>query len=362
MRQTPLRDTHATAGARFVDFFGWEMPVQYAGILDETRCVRSKVGLFDLCHMGRLVISGPDRDALVDRVFSGRFETLKQGRAKYGFLLNDDGYPIDDVLVYRDADENHIVINATGRGKDTQWVMDQQQAGGFDATVQDVSDDQAMIALQGRNSEHVLQPLCGIDLSQVRYYGFARAPVCGYPTLLARTGYTGEDGFELFFPKEHAVQVWDALMASGASLDIQPIGLGARDLLRLEAGMPLYGQEINLEINPLEAGLGFGVDLTKTDTCGVAALAAAKEAGLTRKAVSLAVAGGRVARAGCKLFAGDDEAGFVTSGGVSPTIEKNIARALVSVEHAGAERLDADIRGKRYPMDVVKGPFYKRPR
>ncbi len=362
MLQTPLRDTHAAAGARFVDFFGWEMPVQYAGILDETRCVRSKVGLFDLCHMGRLVISGPDRDALVDRVFSARYSKLKQGRAKYGFLLNDDGYPIDDVLVYRDDGRNHIVINATGRGKDTQWVRDQSTAAGFDAQIEDVSDDQAMIALQGRNSEHVLQALCGADLSQVRYYGFMHAPVCGHDTLLARTGYTGEDGFELFFPKEHAVEVWDALIASGQSLDIQPIGLGARDILRLEAGMPLYGNEINLEIHPLEADLGFGVDLSKTDTAGVAALARAKEAGLSRTAVSLAVQGGRVARTGCKLFVGDDEVGYVTSGGVSPTLGKNIARALIDAAHADATSLDADIRGKRYPMDVVLSPFYKRPR
>ncbi|MDJ0976189.1 MAG: glycine cleavage system aminomethyltransferase GcvT [Planctomycetota bacterium] len=361
MRATPLKDRHAAAKARFVDFFGWEMPVQYAGILAETSCVRGHVGLFDLCHMGRLVLTGPDREALVDRVFSGRFQTLKHGRAKYGFLLNEDGYPIDDVLVYRDTEAVHIVINATGRGKDPDWVN--AQKGDLDATVTDVSDDQAMIALQGPGSEHVLQALCGADLSQVRYYGFTTAPVCGHETLLARTGYTGEDGFELFFDKAHAVEVWDALLDSGRSLEIQPIGLGARDILRLEAGMPLYGQEINPEIDPVEADLSFGVDFTKDHTVGVPALRARKEAGPKRVAVSLAAQGGRVARAGCPIVTESGEAsGVVTSGGVSPTLGKNIARALVRAEDRDAGTLYAEIRGKQHPMEIVPSPFYKRPR
>lgn len=360
MRRTPLRDEHAEAGARFVDFFGWEMPVQYAGILAEATCVRTKVGLFDLCHMGRLVLTGPDREALVARVFSGRFETLKVGRAKYGFLLNEDGYPLDDVLVYRDTDCVHIVINATGRGKDTDWVR--SHAEGLDVEVADVSDDQAMIALQGPMSEHVLQPQCGADLSQVRYYGFTTAPVLGTDTLLARTGYTGEDGFELFFPKENAVEVWRALLASGKSLGIEPIGLGARDILRLEAGMPLYGNEINLEIDPVEADLTFGVDF-KNDAIGVPALRARKEAGSARVAVSIAAKGGRVARTGCPLVTESGEAaGIVTSGGVSPTLGKNIARALVRREDAEAGTLYAEIRGKRHPMEIVPAPFYKRAR
>lgn len=361
MRATPLRDRHAAAKARFVDFFGWEMPVQYAGILAETTCVRSKVGLFDLCHMGRLVLTGPDREALVDRVFSGRFETLKVGRAKYGFLLNEEGYPLDDVLVYRDTDAVHMVINATGRGKDPEWV--EAQRGDLNATVTDVSDDQAMIALQGPASEHVLQAVCGGDLSQVRYYGFTTASVCGRETLLARTGYTGEDGFELFFDHAHATEVWDALLASGASLGIEPIGLGARDILRLEAGMPLYGQEINLEIDPVEAGLGFGVDFKKDHTVGVPALRARKEAGSARTAVSLCAEGGRVARVGCPLVTEAGEpAGIVTSGGVSPTLGKNIARALVRTQDAEAGSLLAEIRGKRHPMEIVPSPFYKRTR
>jgi aminomethyltransferase len=363
MRQTPLTRAHVAAGARMVDFHGWEMPVQYVGILDEARRVRTQGGLFDLCHMGRLVVTGPEREALVERVFSARLASLKLGRAKYGFLLDERGYPIDDVLVYRDRDAVHVVINATGRDADPAWVRAQRDAAGLDAEIEDVSDAQAMIALQGRASEMTLQPLCGADLSGVRYYGFTHAPVLGVPCLVARTGYTGEDGFELFFEKTHAPRLWDALLGSGRSLGVQPIGLGARDILRLEAGMPLYGQEINREIHPLEADLAFGVDLTKTDAIGVPALAAAQAAGLSREAVSLVGASNRVPRTDCRLLRGEEDVGFVTSGGFSPTLEKAIARGLIRAGAAGVgDRLDAEIRGKRYPLEVVPSPFYKRPR
>ena len=362
-RKTPLYAAHAEHGARFVDFHGWEMPVQYEGILAETRRVRTYGGLFDLCHMGRLEITGPDREALVEHVFSGNFAKLRHGRAKYGFFLDEDGYPIDDVLVYRDVDIVHVVINATGRDVDGVWVEARRAARGFDAKVANVSDAQAMLALQGPASEHVLQPLCSADLSALRYYGFANALVCGHQTLMARTGYTGEDGFELFLPEQHADEVWRALYDSGRSLAVEPIGLGARDLLRLEAGMPLYGQEMNLGIDPLEADLAFGVDLTKTDTIGVPALVARKTAGVAREAVSLAVTGGRVARTHCKVLVGGEEVGEVTSGGVSPTLGKNIARALVKAGSAplGAT-VDVEIRGHNHPMDVVPHPFYKRAR
>jgi len=363
MRKTPLYDEHVEAGARLVDFHGWNMPVQYVGILDEVRRVRTQGGIFDLCHMGRLVIEGPDREALVDRVFSGKTSKLKVGRAKYGFLLNEDGYPIDDVLVYRGADVMHVVINATGREADPAWVFEQAASGGFNASIQDVSDDQAMLALQGPASEMTLQPFCGADLSALRYYAFTEARVDDVDCLIARTGYTGEDGFEFFFPKEHAPRIWRTLLASGSSLGVRPIGLGARDILRLEAGMPLYGQEINLEINPLEADLAFGVDLAKEGTIGVAALNAVAAAGVPRKAVSLVTAGGRMPRPECRVIQAGVDVGFVTSGGRSPTLEKNIARALVRAEAAveGA-MLDIDIRGRPFPYEVVPSPFYRRKR
>ena len=363
MNRTPLYDAHEAAGARFVDFFGWEMPVQYTGILEETTCTRERGGIFDLCHMGRLEVRGSDREDVVERVFSGNLERLRVGRAKYGFLLNEDGYPIDDVLVYRDTDVVHIVVNATGRDKDHAWVRDAATGMGADADVLNLSDKQAMIALQGKISEDVLQPHCNVNLSRLRYYRFANAVVCEQPTLIARTGYTGEDGFELFFDKRHARPVWDALVKTGSDKGLQPVGLGARDLLRLEAGMPLYGQEINETIDPLEADLAFGVDLSLEATIGVPALRIRKENGLRREAASLACEGGRVPRHGCKVFKGDDEIGVVTSGGVSPTLGKRIARVLVTAGAAPlAATLDVDHRGKRQSMEVVPAPFYKRPR
>ena len=363
MRTTPYRDWHASQDARFVDFFGWEMPVQYEGILDETRAVRDRGGLFDLCHMGRIEIRGPDREALVEHVFSGNFAKLRTGRAKYGFLLNDEGYPIDDVLVYRDEDVVHIVINATGRDKDTAWIVAARDAGSWDASVEEVSDAQSMIALQGRISEEVLQTICDADLSKVRYYRFANAQVLGTPTLLARTGYTGEDGFELFFDPAQSLPIWEALMDAGAPKGLRAIGLGARDLLRLEAGMPLYGQEINTSIDPLEADLAFGVDLSQPSSRGITALAARHAKGASREAISLAAAKGRVPRPGCPVVDGDTEIGVVTSGGVSPTIERNIARALVQTGHGEpGKELGVMIRGKRWPMTVVPAPFYKRAR
>jgi aminomethyltransferase len=363
MRSTPLTQAHVDAGARMVDFHGWNMPVQYAGILEETRRVRSQVGLFDLCHMGRLEVRGKDREALVERVFSANVAKLKHGRAKYGFLLDERGYPIDDVLVYRGVDIVHVVINAGGRDDDGPWVTARGAEEGYDADVKDVSDEQAMIALQGRHSEMTLQPLCSVDLSGVKYYAFANGLVLGIPCLIARTGYTGEDGFELFFDKAHARRVWDALLDSGRKLGAAPIGLGARDLLRLEAGMPLYGNEISREIHPLEADLEFGLDLTKTGTVGIPALAQLKQRGFPRRGVSLAAKGGPVARTGAALFHGGRQVGVVTSGGVSPTIERTIARGLVEASAATlGTTVEAEVRGKRYPFEVVPSPFYRRAR
>jgi aminomethyltransferase len=368
MARTPLYDAHVALGARMVDFHGWDMPVQYAGILEETRRVRGRAGIFDLCHMGRLEVRGKDRETLVEHVFSANLAKMRHGKAKYGFFLDERGYPIDDVLVYRDHEVVHVVINATGRGGDPDWVRTRQKARGFQADVKDVSDAQAMIALQGPASEAILQPLVGVDLSAIPYYGFANGPVLGIPSLIARTGYTGEDGFELFFDKSQARRVWDALLATGKSLELGPIGLGARDTLRLEAGMPLYGQEIGPDIDPLEADLAFGLDLGKRDTVGIPALAERKAAGVQRRAVSLVGQAGRVARTGSRLFhaaPGQEpkDVGVVTSGTFSPTLDQSIARGLVaaSASSLGAT-IEAEVRGKRYPMKVVPSPFYQRQR
>ena len=334
MRNTPLTQAHIDAKARMVDFHGWNMPVQYGGILEEAERVRTKVGLFDLCHMGRLEITGPDREALVNRVFSGRTAKLDHGRAKYGFLLNEAGYPIDDVLVYRDVDVMHIVINATGRDTDPAWVRSWNEKGGFDATVKDVSDDQAMIALQGPASEMTLQPLCGADLSALRYYGFLTAPVSGVQCLIARTGYTGEDGFELFFPQAHAAA------ALGRPPGIRPVA-GHRPDRPRRAGHPApRGRHAALRAGdqPRDPPAGGGPRVRPgadaSGHVGIPALAKIRDQGYPRRAVSLSAPSGRVARPGCKVFQDGAEVGFVTSGTRSPTLGTNIARALVQAEAA----------------------------
>jgi aminomethyltransferase len=363
MRRTPLYAAHVAAKARLVDFHGWEMPVQYQGIIEETKQVRSRAGIFDLCHMGRLVVTGPDREALVEHVFSSNLGKMKLGKAKYGFLLNEQGFPNDDVIVYRDKDVVHIVINAGNRDRDDAWVKAKCAAKKFRATVENVSDAQAMIAIQGPASEATLQPLTSIDLSHVPYYGFANGNVCGLHMLIARTGYTGEDGFELFPVPDKGLLVWDALLGAGKPFAVCPIGLGARDGLRLEAGMPLYGNEIELDINPLEAGLDFGLDLTKDGTIGIPALRAVKAKGLSRKLVSFVAHSGRVPRHGYELFDGTRLLGKIASGAASGTLGKNIGTGFVPLSHtAVGTKFEMDVRGSRQPVEVVAGPFYKRAR
>jgi aminomethyltransferase len=361
MRTTPLTAAHEQANARMVDFHGWYMPVQYVGILEEARLVRKHAGVFDLCHMGRLVITGPDREALVEHVFSANLSKMKFGKAKYGFLLNEKGFPIDDVIVYRDREAVHVVINAGNREPDDAWVRERCAAKKLKATIHNASDEQAMIAIQGPDSVQILQPLCGVDLSSVPYYGFATGKVCGIETLIARTGYTGEDGFEVFPPAARGREVWDALLGSGKPFHCAPIGLGARDALRLEAGMPLYGNEISLEISPLEANLDFGLDLTKDGTVGIPAARALKAKGTSRTLVSLVAHTGRIPRSGCTLHDGATTLGHVASGTASPTLGKNIATGFVPPSHAKVgTRFQVDIRGARHPVEVVPAPFYKR--
>jgi aminomethyltransferase len=362
MRRTPLYDAHVQAGARLVDFHGWEMPVQYVGILDEARQVRAHAGIFDLSHMGRLVLTGRDRERFVDHVFSANLGKLKVGRAKYGFFLNEQGYPIDDVIAYRDADAVHIVINGGNREADDEWVRSRLQASRMDARVENASDAQAMIAIQGPDSEPTLQPLCSADLSALPYYGFVAARVCDVETLVARTGYTGEDGFEVFPAKAKGRLVWDALLGSGKPFGVMPIGLGARDTLRLEAGMPLYGNELDLETDPLEAGLDFGVDLSKDDTIGIPALRARKAKGLEKRLAGFVAHTPRIPRQGSAIFDGTQRVGRVASGTASPTLGKNIGTGFVPPDRTTpGRRLSVEIRGSNHPIEVVPLPFYKRP-
>jgi aminomethyltransferase len=358
LRDTPLSGWHAAHGARMVAFAGFRMPVQYErGIQEEVRAVRNRSGLFDLCHMGRLVLRGARRVEAADHVVSQNVAKIPEGAIRYALLCTPEGTVVDDVLVYRDAAEVHVVINASGREVDDAWFRERTR--GFDVSIENVSDAQTMLALQGPLSAGVLAKVCDADLATLKYYRFTRGRLLrSIPSLVSRTGYTGEDGFELFFPVKDALRVWEALLAAGG----EPIGLGARDVCRTEAGMPLYGHEINREITPLEARLDFGVDLDKPFV-GRDALVALRERGIPRRLVALEVEGRRVPREGCRVLREGEDVGFVTSGTFSPTLDRPIAMALVATAHAASgTALEVDVRGHAVPARVDELPFYSRKR
>lgn len=363
MKQTALNDDHAALGAKLIDFEGWHMPVQYGSILDEVRCVRERTGLFDLGHMGRLRVSGPDAVSWLDTLVTCFVGKIPMHAIRYGLFCREDGNPIDDATVYRDEDSIFLCVNASNTDAVLGWLA--EHTAGADVKVEDLTDELGMIALQGPLSETVLQKVSDASVADIGYYKFAYGTVCGIENVrISRTGYTGEDGFELYIPVGESVRVWRELLAAGADDGLCPIGLGARDTLRLEAGMPLYGHEIDPEHNPVEAGLNFGVSFKeeKGDWIGREVLAATKAAP-TRKLVAFTTAGKRVPRQGYVIYKGDEEVGAVCSGSVSPTIGTNIGTAYLPLELAetGAT-VDMDIRGKRQACVVVDQPFYSRTR
>jgi aminomethyltransferase len=376
LKQTPLYDAHVALGARMVDFGGWNMPVQYDGIIPEAEATRQRVGLFDIGHMGRVELVGPDATAAADWVLSCNVGVLKPGRVKYGFLLTEQGTVIDDTLVYCDEDRIHVVVNAGNRDRDRDHIREQVAAKGFDCRVLDAAepdeDDieklwlgapQHMLALQGPRSEDLLQRIISTqtDLSELGYYKMCRTRVLSYPALVSRTGYTGEDGFEIFFPRDQSNRFWTALLAEGSDLGVAPIGLGARDALRLEAGMPLYGNELDLETTPLDANLTFGLSFKKGDYLGRKALEEQKERGCEKTLVGIEVDTRRVPRHGCPLLENGERIGVVTSGSFGPTVGKNVATGFVPPRLAEVgSSFDVDIRGKVHGCKVVPLPFYKR--
>ena len=364
MRHTPLHRVHTAHDAKMVEFGGWHMPVQYGPILDEVRHVRTRCGLFDLSHMGRVELRGPGASAFVDRVATCFCARIPVTAIRYGLLCREDGNPLDDVLVYRGDPDVFVVVNAANTASDLEWLR--AHAAGFDVEIADVTDDLGMLALQGPASQTILQHLVeGFDLAELKYYRFGFGRVAGVDNVrISRTGYTGENGFELYFPAGESERFWNELLRVGEPDGLRPIGLGARDTLRLEAGMPLYGHEIDLEHNPIEAGLSFGVSFAeeKGDWIGRAALAAVKEHP-TRKLVGLTTEGKRVPRQGYELYHAGAVVGAICSGSISPTIDTKIATAYLPLELAdvGTE-VEMDVRGKRQPCTVVELPFYSRTR
>jgi aminomethyltransferase len=356
LKRTPLYDVHVALGAKMVPFAGFEMPVQYpTGITAEHKAVREKAGLFDVSHMGEFIVRGPQAVEFVNHVTTNDVAALKPGQAHYSTILREDGTIVDDCLVYRADDRVLMVVNGSNIDKDFAHIS--RYVADFEATLDDISDDVALLALQGPHAAKLLQPHTDTDLSKIRYYEFTTGTVAGVEKVyISRTGYTGEDGFELYFPSEHAREIWKALTASG---DVTPAGLGARDSLRLEMGMALYGNDLDDTTTPLEASLGWLVKMKKGDFVGRDALVAQKERGVWRKLVGFTTAERAFPRHGYPVFVNGQPSGEVRSGTMSPTLGIPIGTAYVPPGSSGeGSALEIEIRGKRIPATVVKMPFY----
>jgi aminomethyltransferase len=361
LHQTPLHDRHVALGAKLVEFGGWLMPLQYSGILDEHRAVRERAGLFDLSHMGELFVEGPDAGAALAAALVSNPPALAEGRAQYSMITAPDGGIVDDLIVYRLGAERFLVVANAGNAQIVSDALAERLAG-FKAVLDDRSLATALVAVQGPRSLELVRPLTDVNLDALRYYGIAEGQVAGIAALVARTGYTGEDGFEIFVDSAAAGRLWDAMMASGLDQGAVPVGLGARDTLRLEAGMPLYGNELDRSTNPFEANLGRVVKLDKAgDFVGRTALEKVARDGVARRLVGLMVRGRGIARHGYPVLNGERRSGVVTSGTVSPTVGQAIAMAYVATADAEpGTMLDVEIRGQRVPAEVVPLPFYKR--
>lgn len=368
MKSTPLHAQHVALGARMTEFGGWDMPVWYAGIPAEHTAVRTAVGLFDVSHMGEFVVHGKGATAALRRLLTNDCADLAHGEAHYTLLPNAEGGTVDDLLVYRLEDEVYIlVVNAGNIDKDRVALLDGLRHIGSRAKLDDRSDEHSLLALQGPKAVAVLAGLTDLDVAGMGYYWFDRGEVAGRQALVSRTGYTGEDGFEIMLANDDAAAVWDALLAAGAAHGIQPCGLGARDSLRLEAAMPLYGHELDDETSALEAGLTRFVKLDKAGLDGpmVGSERLAREAagGVSRKLVGLVLEDRGIARDGMAILYDGEPVGRVTSGALTPTVDKAIALGYVPPVHGAIDTvLAVDIRGRAVPARVVRRPFYKRPR
>jgi aminomethyltransferase len=361
LHETALIDVHRAAGAKLIEFGGWLMPVQYSGILDEHRAVRERAGLFDLSHMGELFVEGDDAGDALAAALVSEPRTLAIGRAQYSMICTPDGGVIDDLIVYRLGPQRFLVVANAGNAT---VVSDELAArlGRWRAVLDDRSLATSLVAIQGPRAAEVLTPLTDVDLEALRYYAIAEGQVAGVPALVARTGYTGEDGFEIFVEWKQGPAVWEALAEAGKEAGVIPCGLGARDTLRLEAGMPLYGNELDRETNPYEAGLGRVVKLEKPgDFVGREALARVAKDGPQKQLVGMVVTGRGIARHGYPVLDDDGRTGVVTSGTHSPTLGKPIAMAYVAPgDAAPGTILSVEIREQPVAAEVAPLPFYKR--
>ena len=358
VKKTPLYGEHLRLKAKMVEFAGYEMPLQYSSIIEEVKTVRESVGIFDVSHMGEIFVSGKDAIEFANYLITNDLSKISFGDALYTVMCNEDGGIIDDTIVYKvDRETVYFVVNAANREKDFEWMK--RWSGKFNVKVEDRSDDLALIAVQGPKSEEMLQEMASIVLKKLGYYKFTTARFRGIKATVSRTGYTGEDGFELMVQAEASVPLWRSLLEYGEKYSIKPAGLGARDVLRLEAGYLLYGNDMDEETNPLEVGLSWVVKLDKEDFIGKEALLKIKESGVKRKIVGLILKGRNVPRKGFKVFKDGKEVGLVTSGTFSPTLGKSIALSIVSKEVKKGDVVEVEIRGKRIEAEVVKPRFYR---
>ncbi len=364
MKRTPLYKVHKNLNAKFTEFGGWEMPLQYSSIVTEHLAVRSIAGLFDLSHMGEIEVSGQGANELVQKLSTNDVSRLSDGRVLYTLFCNETGGIVDDLLIYRHADDHYIlVVNASNIEKDLAWVKTCNDTG---AEVKDISEDTALIALQGPKAIDLLNPFVPErDVSEIPYFRFTVGEVAGVPTVISRTGYTGETGFELYVPATDAERLWAALYPAVIAVGGQPVGLGARDTLRLEAGLRLYGMDMNDETNPFEVGLGRFVRFKNRQFIGKSVLLAEKKKGITKQMIGFQMLNRAVARTGYAVYQDGERIGTVTSGAPSPSLKSNIGFASIeSSRHAPScrntnEKIDVEIRGKLHPAKIVEVPFVK---
>ena len=363
LRKTPLNARHRSLGARMVEFSGWDMPVEYSGIVDEHMAVRTRAGLFDVSHMGEFEIAGRDALKAVQHITSNDASRLATSQIQYSALTTPQGTFVDDVLVYKLADEHYMfVVNASNIVKDFHWITEHIEGQG-DAVAVNTSSRYALLAIQGPSARDVLQTLTGANLAEVKYYWFTTGEVAGVRATISRTGYTGEDGFEVFVPPASAERVWDAVLNAGRAAGVVPAGLGARDTLRLEAAMRLYGNDMDETTTVVEADLGWIVGWKKAEFLGFDRLQQQRAEGPPRKLVGFEMLDRAIARHGYDVYCDGAKAGVVTSGTQTPFLKKAIGMAYVPIDRTvpGTE-IDIEIRGRRARANVVPMPFYKRPK
>ncbi len=361
MKETPLYQKHLALKAKIVDFGGWAMPVQYTNVIDEHKATRNAAGLFDICHMGEIEVKGPQALNLLQLVLTRNLADQNTGQVKLSALLNEDGGIIDDLTEYKLDESSYLLVtNATPKDRDWQWINSIQKDKHFDCTLEDISDRTGKLDLQGPCSEKILQKLTEANLKTLRFYTFCESPVAGVPAIISRSGYTGEDGFEIYASVDVIGNIWDNLMITGEPLGMKPAGLGARDTLRMESGMMLNGQDMNESVSPLEVPYSWIVDAHK-DFIGKAALMTRKNSGSGNKLVGIEMTGRGIARHGYKVFHNQREIGTVTSGTFSPTLNKAIGLAFVDAACSVPDtQVAVAIRDTMAEAKIIRLPFYKR--